>query len=110
MSATRSPHFSLPIAQWNLSQLSGGLHLNSSLRGIGVAAGDTRNFVFAGFNFVSPEYFAVFRVPLVRGRNFTPEEGRDEADVVVVSQATAHKFWPTTQAIGQTLRIQPPPS
>jgi len=84
--------------------------LNSSLRGIGVAAGDTRNFVFAGFNFVSPEYFDVFRVPLVRGRNFTPEEGRDEADVVVVSQATAHKFWPTTQAIGQTLRIQPPPS
>jgi predicted permease len=84
--------------------------LNSSLRGIGVAAGDTRNFVFAGFNFVSPEYFGVFRVPLVRGRNFTPEEGRDEAPVVIVSETTAHKFWPTTEAIGQTLRIQPPPS
>lgn len=84
--------------------------LNSSLRGIAVATGDAGNFVYAGFNFVSPEYFDVFRVPLVRGRNFTAEEGRDEAGVVVVSEATAHKFWPTSEAIGQTLRIQPPPS
>jgi len=75
--------------------------LNSSLRGIGVAAGDTRNFVFAGFNFVSPEYFDVFRVPLVRGRNFTPEEGRDEAPVVIVSEATATSSGPPLRQLAK---------
>jgi predicted permease len=84
--------------------------LNGGWRGIGVATGDTGNFVPAGFNFVSPEYFEVFRVPLVRGRNFTAEEAREEAPVIVVSEATAHKFWPTTEAIGQTLRIQSLPA
>lgn len=84
--------------------------LNGSFPGIGVATRNTSDFLYAGFNFVSPEYFDVFRVPVVRGRNFTAEEGRDEAPVVIVSEATANKFWPGTEAIGQTLRIQPRPS
>ncbi len=82
--------------------------LYGNLRGIEVATREATSFVYAGYNFVSPEYFGVFRVPLTRGRNFTIEEARAEAPVVIVSEATARKFWPQSDALGQTLRIQLP--
>jgi predicted permease len=56
------------------------------------AAGHTPNFVRAGFEFVSPEYFDELRIPLVRGRNFSTEESRSEAAVTIISEATAARF------------------
>jgi hypothetical protein len=61
----------------------------------------------AGFNFVSPEYFRVFEIPLRRGRLFTNDEARGEAPVAIVSAATADKFWPGQDPIGQMLRPEP---
>jgi predicted permease len=79
--------------------------LMGSLRTIPVAPG--KDFVRAGYNFVSPQYFPIFRIPLVRGRNFTVEESRAGAPVVIVSEATAARLWPGQDALGQTLRIEP---
>jgi predicted permease len=61
----------------------------------------------AGFTVVSPEYFALFDIRLQRGRLFTPEEAQQNAAVVVVSEATARKFWPGLDAIGQALDVPP---
>ncbi|HET9401161.1 MAG TPA: ADOP family duplicated permease [Candidatus Acidoferrales bacterium] len=83
--------------------------LYGDLRGISVATENSSSFVTAGYNFVSREHFDVFRITLTNGRNFTEDEDRAEAPVVIVSGSTAHKFWPGSNAIGQTLRIQPPP-
>jgi predicted permease len=79
--------------------------LMGPLRTIPVAPG--ADFVRAGYNFVSPQYFPIFRIPLVRGRNFAVEESRSGAPVVIVSEATAARFWPGQDALGQTLRIEP---
>lgn len=79
--------------------------LMGPLRTIPVAPG--ANFVRAGYNFVSPQYFSAFRIPLVRGRNFAVEESRSGAPVVIVSEATAERLWPGQDALGQTLRIEP---
>src|SRR5262249_20252962 len=54
---------------------------------------------------VSPEYFTLFDFPLLHGRNFTEEEARSGAPVVIVSQATAHRLWPNTGAVGQFLSV-----
>jgi predicted permease len=62
-----------------------------------------------GYNFVSPDYFGVFRVPVVRGRNFTSVEGDSEAPVVIISEATARRFWPKQEALGQSLFVEPDP-
>jgi len=45
-------------------------------------------------NAVSPEYFALFDLPLLRGRNFTQEEARGAAPVVLLSQSAASRLWP----------------
>ena len=60
-----------------------------------------------GYNFVAPEYFDVFRIPLVRGRKFTVEESSSEAPVAIVSEATAARLWPGQNALGQALHMDP---
>jgi predicted permease len=64
----------------------------------------------ARFNAVSPEYFALFGIHLVRGRVFTREEAEQNAGVVVVSEATGHRFWPGRDPIGQIIDTLPPVS
>jgi predicted permease len=59
----------------------------------------------APYSLVSPEYFALLGIPLVRGRNFSGEEAASEAPVVIVSESAARRLWPGADAIGQTLKI-----
>jgi predicted permease len=81
--------------------------LYGPLRTISVAPGAEAVRIRAGYNFVSPEYFDVFRIPLLRGRNFTGDESRAEAAVAIVSEATAARLWPGQDALGQSIRIDP---
>jgi predicted permease len=61
--------------------------------------------VRAGYNMVSPEYFNVLEIPIVRGRTFGKEEAESEAAVAIVSQATAQKLWPNEDAIGKPFTV-----
>jgi predicted permease len=61
----------------------------------------------AACDFISPEYFDVLRVPVVRGRTFSRDEANAEAPVAIVSEATARQFWPGRDALGQVIRIEP---
>src|SRR5262245_10876247 len=54
---------------------------------------------------VAPGFFAMVGIPLLRGREFTEEETRDGAQVVVVSEATARRLWPGADPIGKKLRV-----
>jgi len=56
-------------------------------------------------NRVSPEYFTLFEIPIVRGRNFTAEESRTAASTAIVSESTAQQLWPNQDAVGRTLRV-----
>jgi len=64
--------------------------------------------VVTPYHFVSPEYFATLRIPMLRGRGFRADEARSEARVAIVSGATARAFWPGQDPIGQTVRVAPP--
>ncbi|MBO0859291.1 MAG: ABC transporter permease [Chloracidobacterium sp.] len=55
---------------------------------------------------VSPGFFATAGIQLTRGREFTEEEARAGAQVVVVSESTARRLWPGGDSIGKTLRVQ----
>src|SRR6266478_4726199 len=59
----------------------------------------------AGYSFVTPNYFDALSIPIVRGRNFTPSEADGQAPVVVISEATAHRFWPGEDPLGQRLKV-----
>ncbi len=67
------------------------------------AMGDTTLRV--GCKFVSPEYFDLLGINLLRGRLFAPEERSAAAGVAVVSDGVAHRFWPDGDALGQMIRL-----
>ena len=59
----------------------------------------------AGYSYVTANYFETLAIPIVRGRLFTPRESEGQAPVVVISEATARRFWPNEDAIGKRIKI-----
>jgi predicted permease len=58
-----------------------------------------------GCKLVSPEYFDLLGITVLRGRLFAPEERSPAAGVVVISDAVAQRFWPQGDALGQMIRF-----
>ena len=54
---------------------------------------------------VTPEYFQLLRIPLLAGRYFTTADGAQSAGVVLVSAATANKYWPGENPVGKRIRV-----
>jgi predicted permease len=66
--------------------------------------GDSR-LVNTAYRFATPEFFAVFDIPMVAGRPFSAEESASGAPIAIVSATAARRLWPTRNPIGQFLRI-----
>lgn len=62
------------------------------------------------YQFVSPEYFGILDVDLVRGRGFAQSERHPNAAVAVVSESVARELWPDAGALGRELRVEPDPT
>ena len=62
------------------------------------------------YKFVSPEFFNVLDIPVVRGRAFTPDERSPGLPLAIVSEAAARALWPEADAVGQVVRIDNNPS
>ena len=55
---------------------------------------------------VSPDYFSMFGVRMLRGRVFSSQEADEGAAVALVSAATARTLWPRADPIGQALELR----
>ena len=67
-----------------------------------------RNLAFHGFGgwtFVSPGYFDVFNIPILRGRDFTDRDNAGAPGVVIVNQEMARRFWPTGDPLNDRLIV-----
>ena len=94
----------LVTAQWiNVMAAAGRPPLRPVVQVPMSPAGQGTQTIRAAYNFVSPEYFGVLDIPILRGRNFSGVEGDAEAPVAIVSQATAQKFWPNEDALGKSI-------
>jgi len=60
------------------------------------------------FNTVSPEFFDVLDMPIVRGRGFLKSENTGREPVAIVSESTARRFWPGADPIGKQIRMGEP--
>ena len=58
----------------------------------------------AGWSLVSPGYFGTLGIPLVAGRDFESRDTEGAEGVVIVSRATADRFFPGQDALGRYLR------
>jgi macrolide transport system ATP-binding/permease protein len=55
------------------------------------------------YNHVSPAYFSVVGIPIVRGRGFQPGETPNSPGIIV-PESTAQRLWPSENPLGKTLR------
>jgi putative ABC transport system permease protein len=70
----------------------------------------------AEMNMISPDYFRVLGMPIVRGRAFTTaQDGFEETGAAIIDESLATRYFPNQNPIGkqldnnQTLKKNPPP-
>ena len=56
-------------------------------------------------NLVSPEYFPILRIPLLRGRIWDRAENRNAAKLTVVNEAFVRQYFPNGDATGQSFKV-----
>ena len=83
--------------------LQGGFGLPFNI--VGRANGNNPNTGGAGYFPISWSYFDVFKVPLVRGRNFTEQDNGSAPGVVIINEAMARQFWPKGDPLNDRLEI-----
>src|SRR5262249_13966467 len=57
------------------------------------------------FQITTPEYFAVMKTRILRGRGFDASDRAGAVPVVVVSQAMGRVLWPNKDPIGQCIHV-----
>ena len=85
--------------------LQGGFGLPFNI--VGRANGDNPNTGGAGYFPVSWSYFDVFKVPILRGRNFTDRDNGSAPGVVIINEAMARQFWPKADPLNDRVVIGP---
>ena len=73
---------------------------NSAIR---LPTQDRSQFRIVDLNAVTPDYFDVLGIPIVRGRAFAEADMSDASVAAIVTEATAANLWPGQDAVGQTL-------
>jgi putative ABC transport system permease protein len=63
---------------------------------------DWANASAADWRGVSVEYFRTLGIPLLRGREFTQADAKNQS-TVIINEAMARKFWPGSTPIGQKI-------
>jgi predicted permease len=59
-----------------------------------------------GGSIVSPEYFHLLAIPLLRGRLFNDQDLEDTPQVAVINQAAARTYWPGQDPLGKRVRLR----
>jgi putative ABC transport system permease protein len=52
----------------------------------------------------SPEFFRALGTSLVKGRNFSREDGPDSPKVAIINETMAHHLWPGREAVGKRFK------
>ncbi|MGB6482609.1 MAG: FtsX-like permease family protein [Candidatus Acidiferrales bacterium] len=58
-----------------------------------------------GYGVACPNFFRTMGIPLVEGREFTDTDAVNSANVVVMNEAMAHRYWPKGGALGAHIKL-----
>jgi len=65
--------------------------------------GFTASTPSAHFRVTTPGYMKTMRIPLLRGRDFTANDREGTAEVALIDDAAAKRYWPNQNPVGQHL-------
>ncbi len=54
---------------------------------------------------VAPRYFESLQIPILEGREFTPDDDEKAPRVLIVDQTAARLYWPRQDPLGKKLRV-----
>jgi predicted permease len=54
---------------------------------------------------ISPDYFSLMGIPVLRGRAFTERDNDSAPNVVIINESLAAKYWPNENALGKRMTI-----
>ncbi len=54
---------------------------------------------------ISPDYLRAMRIPVLRGRGFTDQDGANAPLVALINQTLARQVWPNEDPIGKRIRL-----
>ena len=76
----------------------------------GTDADTQRKQPLVNYEAITPSYFQAAGIPVVQGRPLSDADDEKAPRVVIVSAATARRFWPNASPIGKRLKWGPPDS
>jgi predicted permease len=85
----------------------GGLPLRGDLRtfDFGIPGRELPRNSDIALNQISPDYFRVLKVPLLRGRLFADADTQNGEPVVILNEAAAARYFPGDDAVGKVVRL-----
>ena len=84
-------------------------HAHPAFRIAGQAPNLTRERSAISRDSVSPNYFRVMGIPMLRGRGIDEQDTESAPWVVVINEAMAHQFWPNQDPLGQVITFNDSP-
>jgi predicted permease len=64
-----------------------------------------RDYIPWDYTTVGPGYFQTLGVPLLRGRDFSPQDGPGTSRVMIINELMAQRFWPGQNPIGKRVDV-----
>ena len=89
----------------NAAAQASAVPLDDNHRATDLSIPGREDHVGVEYNYVSPAFFPLLGISIVRGRNFTEAEGQTGAPVAILVESTARRLWPSEDPIGKTIRL-----
>ena len=59
----------------------------------------------ANYTVACPNYFRTMGIPILKGREFTPQDSLNAPGAIVINESMAHTFWPNEDPVGKAIRL-----
>jgi putative ABC transport system permease protein len=62
-----------------------------------------KGYPAVGLSYVGPHYFGAMSIPVLEGREFSPQDNDKAPGVVIINEAMARRYWPRENPVGRRI-------